>query len=322
MNHAIDYYLHVGSNTDMKLRAMLSLFAQMTSEPAFDQLRTKEQLGYIVFSGFRPSATTMGYMVLVQSERTPDYLESRVNAFLLKFGIDLDEMSEQDFEGHRRSLINKRLEKVKNLESETGRLWGYIGSEYFDFYQIDNEVAQIRSLTKTDMRQFYGKYIDPESPTRSKLSVHMIAKVFPSESPNFTPEQQKEQLVELVGQSLSSAGSDLDPVKFKQDFEKVDMQDEMAILSTIESYVNGNLPAEKAESVMHEAREILGSLLVALKIRAPVKDDEINGTEVAAKIPTPVIVDNVDTWKASLMVSEGPRPVTDLSEFEEIEPKL
>jgi insulysin len=60
INHAIDYYLQVGSMTDTRLRAMVGLFAQITSEPAFDQLRTKEQLGYVVFSGFRPSATSMG----------------------------------------------------------------------------------------------------------------------------------------------------------------------------------------------------------------------------------------------------------------------
>ncbi|KAK3044787.1 metalloprotease, partial [Teratosphaeriaceae sp. CCFEE 6253] len=45
VNHCIDYTLLVGTNVDRGTRAKLLLFAQMTSEPAFNQLRTKEQLG-------------------------------------------------------------------------------------------------------------------------------------------------------------------------------------------------------------------------------------------------------------------------------------
>ena len=324
VNHAIEYYLQIGSSTDRKLRAMLGLFSQMTSEPAFDQLRTKEQLGYIVFSGSRPSATTIGYMVLVQSERTPDYLESRVNAFLLKFGLELDKMTTEEFEGHRRSIINKRLEKLKNLESETGRLWGHIGSECFDFYQIDNEVALLRQLTKAEMQSFYSKYITPESPTRAKLSLHMIAQASPPESPEFTPEQQKEQLVELLGQYVSSTGLNLDQAKVKEEFEKVDISNgnEEAIMSAIKSSIGASLKRDKLEEILEETRKNLGTLLVALKIKAPVEEKEANGTDVAKNIPTPIIIDNVDAWKASMTVSEGPRPVNDLSQFEELEPKL
>jgi insulysin len=42
-------------------------------------------------------------------------------------------MSESEFEGHKRSLITKRLEKLKNLDQESSRLWSYIDSEYLDF---------------------------------------------------------------------------------------------------------------------------------------------------------------------------------------------
>lgn len=323
VNHAIDYYLHVGSTTDRRLRAMVDLFAQMTSEPAFDQLRTKEQLGYIVFSGFRPSATTMGYLVLVQSERTPDHLESRVNAFLLKFGTDLKGMTTEEFEGHRRSLINKRLEKLKNLDSETGRLWGHIGSEYFDFYQVDKEVELLRQLTKDDMESFYARYISPESSTRAKLSLHMVAQAAAEVTPEMTPQEQKEQLLELLGQYLSSTGLKLDQESFKQSFESIDVSngDEEIILSKIKSYIGNEATAEKTDTIMEEARKNLGTLLVSLKIKAPV-DEEVDGIEIAKKIPAPIFIDDVDAWKASLTVSEGPRPVNDLSQFEELEPKL
>jgi insulysin len=324
VNHAIEYYLQVGSGTDRKLRAMVGLFSQMTSEPAFDQLRTKEQLGYIVFSGSRTSSTMIGYMVLVQSERTPDYLESRVNAFLLKFGKDLEKMATEEFESHKRSLINKRLEKLKNLESETGRFWGHIGSEYFDFYQIDNEVSILRQLTRPDMESFYRRYISPESSTRAKLSLHMVAKASPPETPEISPKEQKDQLLELLFQYLSSTGLDLDPDHFKQHFVEVDVSggDEETILSALRNSIGDRLPVQKAEPILEEARKNLETLLVALKIKLPAEEKEINGTDVAKKSPSPIVIEDVDTWKASMTVSEGPRPIHDLSQFEDFEPKL
>lgn len=133
VNHCIEYLLFIGEKSDRELRARLLLLAQMTDEPAFDQLRTKEQLGYVVFSGSRMARATMQYRVIIQSERTPQYLEQRIESFLDGFRTTLNNMSEADFEGHKRSLITKRLEKMKNLDQESNRLWTHIDSEYFDF---------------------------------------------------------------------------------------------------------------------------------------------------------------------------------------------
>lgn len=133
VNHCIEYLLYVGNKADRALRAKVLLLDQMTHEPAFDQLRTKEQLGYVVFSGQRSTMTTMGYRFIIQSEKTPEYLESRIDAFLTLYGEILVNMSDSEFEGHKRSLITKRLEKLKNLDQESGRLWSYVEHETFDF---------------------------------------------------------------------------------------------------------------------------------------------------------------------------------------------
>ena len=135
VNHCIEYLLYVGNNSDRTLRAKLLLTAQMTDEPAFDQLRTKEQLGYVVFSGVSVNNMWAGYRILIQSEKNPEYLEGRIDAFLTGFEKMLEEMSEEEFEAHKRSLINKRLEKLKNLTQENNRFWDHIVSECYDFEQ-------------------------------------------------------------------------------------------------------------------------------------------------------------------------------------------
>ncbi|KAL5322523.1 hypothetical protein ACEPPN_010496 [Leptodophora sp. 'Broadleaf-Isolate-01'] len=175
VNHCIEYLLFVGDKSVRPLRAKTLLLDQMTHEPAFDQLRTKEQLGYVVFSGARTSATTIGYRFIIQSEKTAEYLESRIDSFLNGFKDTLENMSESDFEGHKRSLITKRLEKLKNLDQESGRLWSYIDSEYLDFELVHEDAATIKTLTKADMVEFYKRFILPSSPLRSKLAIHLNA---------------------------------------------------------------------------------------------------------------------------------------------------
>lgn len=89
----------------------------------------------MVFSGARVNAATMVYRVLIQSERTASYLESRIENFLKAYKSTLDKMTEKDLKGHINSVIVKRTEKMKNLNQESARLWNHIGSEYFDFLQ-------------------------------------------------------------------------------------------------------------------------------------------------------------------------------------------
>jgi len=319
VNHAIEYYLHVGNVMDFPLRGRLQLFAQMTDEPAFDQLRTKEQLGYVVWSGVRPAATTMGYRVLVQSERDPPYLESRINAFLLKFKDDLENMSSEDFEGHKRSLVNKRLEKLKNLDLETNRLWAYINGEYFNFYQVDRDVSEIRSLTKDDIRQFYSQYIDPASPTRAKLSIHLNAQTSAPASA-LAPSEQKDQLVDLLGQVLGSLGVHVDNVKLKKQFELVDHHDQTGILSSLKTYIGSSTPVANQNEVLAEITEAVPQVQLALKIRPLVP--ETNGANGTANVSTPVVIEDVYKWKAGLQVSKGTVPMADLREFEDLESKL
>ena len=133
VNHCLEYYLHIGDKGDRSIRAITQLLDQILHEPAFDQLRTKEQLGYIVFSGLRGSATTYGFRFIIQSERTSEYLESRIDLFLQSQAKAIQEMADASFESHKRSVVVKRLEKLKNLDQETGRHWTQISNEYYDF---------------------------------------------------------------------------------------------------------------------------------------------------------------------------------------------
>jgi insulysin len=127
--------LYAGHRYDSVMRAKLLLLGQMTDEPCFNQLRTIEQLGYVVFSGPSFHDIWSGYRILIQSEKDCPYLEGRIENFLNTFEQTLTGMSEDDFESHKHAMINKRLAKLENLSSEDNRFWHHICNGSYDFLQ-------------------------------------------------------------------------------------------------------------------------------------------------------------------------------------------
>lgn len=56
---------------------------------------------------------------MVQSERTAEYLEDRIEAFWTEtFEKYLEEMGDDEFEKQKQSLVLRKKEKPKNLNQE------------------------------------------------------------------------------------------------------------------------------------------------------------------------------------------------------------
>lgn len=89
--------------------------------------------GYIVFSGPRQANGVQGLRFIIQSEKAPHYLESRVEAFLCTMEKALEEMSEEAFQKHIQALAIRRLDKPKKLSAECAKHWGEIISQQYNF---------------------------------------------------------------------------------------------------------------------------------------------------------------------------------------------
>ncbi|KAJ3134921.1 Insulinase (Peptidase M16) [Geranomyces variabilis] len=189
VNSAIEYFLQVGDFTDVELRSRLNLFSQIASEPAFDQLRTKEQLGYMVFSGLRKSTGAMGFRVIIQSEREPAYLEYRVEAFLVSLRKTIEDMTDDEYGKHQTALIARMLEKDKNLSQESQRLWTHVSSRYYNFDQHVVDAGKVKQVSRADLIAFFDEFIDPASARRSKLSVHVKSQKCPAPKEPYSEEE-------------------------------------------------------------------------------------------------------------------------------------
>ncbi|CAI6098997.1 unnamed protein product, partial [Clonostachys chloroleuca] len=281
VNHCVETLLYVGDKSDRLARATTLLLEQIVDEPAFHQLRTKEQLGYVVFAGMRNFATTCGIRLLIQSERTPDYLGSRIEAFLVQFGDVLEKMTEVEFEGHKRSLIIKRLEKLRNLDQESSGHWSHISGEYYDFEQAQNDAAHVKALTKAQMLEFYKTYISPSSPTRARISVHLHAR---------GAREPDTKIIAL----LQQAGLEDVPEEQRQ------------CIDLLEKYLTKDLglPPDQVSSTVSEAREC------GLKraVSGTGAGDIANGSTA---VSSAVEITDVRAFKSDLIASSEARPVKD-----------
>lgn len=134
-NSALTYYLHYGSIVDRRLRVVAALLTQILAEPAFNVLRTREQLGYVVSANTwsLSGSSERGLRIVVQSEKTPGYLEQKVEAFLEEMRSKLEEMAVVELDEHKTSLRKKWLEATKNLSEESSHFQTHVTSGHWDF---------------------------------------------------------------------------------------------------------------------------------------------------------------------------------------------
>lgn len=264
----------------------------------------------------------MGYRVLIQSERSCEYLESRIEAFL---SGDWS-MSEEDFEKHQQSLLTRLSESLKNLNQESNRLWWYIGSEIYDFLQIDNDIENVSKLTREDMAEFYNYYISPESKTRAKLSVHL--KSIAKSSGAVPTLSVTDHVINALTQFLSAAlPTPISADDVKTAFPTLNIKSPENMSRQVHEFLTSKgIETAQADIIVQKGMAAMQQLLPQLQ--ALEADQKSSTDEVATngikekKIKTTTYIEDVSDWRRGLMLSKGPRPVRDLAEMEETTMKL
>jgi nardilysin len=157
-----------------RARAIADLFEDIVHEPCFNQLRTKEQLGYVVDCGTRMTHRVLGFCFRVQSSKhSPPYLQERLDAFIDKLQHILGEMDDKEFENYKVGLIAKKLEKDPSLIDETNRHWSQVVEKRYLFEMLKLEADELTSIQKSDVIDWYNSFINATSSKCRRLSIHV-----------------------------------------------------------------------------------------------------------------------------------------------------
>jgi len=181
-NNAVEMILQTGAEYEMGFEgiAILELIGQMSYNSAYNQLRTKEQLGYIVSSFTRKTAgSALGFSVVVQSSTTlPAEIEKRIEAWLKTFREELELMPAEDLAKEAMALVAQLLERNMRLSDEVATTWGsivstsVIGSLYnkpsFDRHL---KLAETLSVEGMDMSSQTASFKTKKTPEELKKKV-------------------------------------------------------------------------------------------------------------------------------------------------------
>ena len=137
----------------------LKLIESFLSDKFYDQLRTKETLGYLVELSSINKDGYFGLLNLVQSNsKTPEFCASRVRNFYKESYQKVKEITEEEFQ----SLVNARIanlnEKVEGLSDEFIRYWRVINDNTYDFCLLEKSLENVKQCNRVEFIKFYEKY--------------------------------------------------------------------------------------------------------------------------------------------------------------------
>jgi insulysin len=150
---SIEVYYQCGVQNNRN-NALVQLFCQVINESGFNILRTKEQLGYIVASGVRNFGGAQGCKIIIQSDRSPAYLDERIENFVSLTRDSLLSMTDEEFKQHVDALVLNKLEEPKKMSKQVDIYWSEIISHQYHFEREQVEVEELKKLTKADLVEF------------------------------------------------------------------------------------------------------------------------------------------------------------------------
>lgn len=146
------WYLQGAANT-WQDRGATALTAQIMKSGFFQELRTDQQLGYIVSAFAWPQLDVPGLVMLIQSPvADAATVQKAMQAFMSGVPSQLDEAQ---FERHRTALINEILQPDKNMWDRAGFYWQSIATKQVDFDSRQQMAAAVESMTLESWLSYY-----------------------------------------------------------------------------------------------------------------------------------------------------------------------
>ena len=145
-----------GQGDSLEEQAALQLFAQTVSTPFYHELRTQQQLGYIVFGSYYPVREVPGAVFVVQSPQAGVVaLEQAVTTFLKTYKPDFD----TQFHVHQLALVGQLSEKPKNLNALVSQFWQSLNSGDTAFTRDKALIAAVENYELDAFKSWYSQFL-------------------------------------------------------------------------------------------------------------------------------------------------------------------
>lgn len=161
-DHALVIYLPA-QHTTAEQMALFMLANHVLSPEYFHQLRTEQQLGYLVGTGYVPINTLPGIAFYIQSPATDcEKLYDATVSFFRAFLDDTAAMSEQEFSDVKQGLLAQLNERDNSLGARAKRYWLALGQQDYSFALNERIVAELQNMTLRQFTEFLKPLLFPD----------------------------------------------------------------------------------------------------------------------------------------------------------------
>uniref|UniRef100_A0A674I2F4 Nardilysin convertase n=1 Tax=Terrapene triunguis TaxID=2587831 RepID=A0A674I2F4_9SAUR len=172
-NSEVTVYYQSGARS-LREYTLMELLVMHMEEPCFNFLRTKQTLGYHVYPTCRNTSGILGFSVTVTTQATKnnsEFVDKKIEEFLLYFEGKMRLLTEKAFRTQVSALIHIKECEDSYLGEEVDRNWNEIMTQQYLFDRLAHEVEALRSLTKSDLVDWFQAHRGKE---RKALSIHVV----------------------------------------------------------------------------------------------------------------------------------------------------
>ncbi|WP_404339054.1 insulinase family protein [Pseudoalteromonas mariniglutinosa] len=169
-DHAMVVYYQAQTD-EITEKVSMMVLNHLLNQDYFNELRTNQQLGYLVGAGYAPFNTRAGIAFYVQSpNHTAKDILQRHQQFLATYFTQVEQLTAQQWQQTKQGLVTHIAEKDKNLRLRSQRFWLAIGNRDHQFNMQQQLLSALDKLTLTQIQQHMAQIIDNQCPRIELLS--------------------------------------------------------------------------------------------------------------------------------------------------------
>jgi insulysin len=156
---AVLFWYMQAPDDGLESRAMSALSSQIVSADFFEELRTEQQLGYIVNATAWPILDVPAVAFMVQSPTVgATQIQEAADAFLRQVATE-GAVTEEQFLRHRQALLQEITEPDKNLWEQSGYFWREISRSNLQFDSRERIAAAVNAITFKQWQAWYRQVL-------------------------------------------------------------------------------------------------------------------------------------------------------------------
>lgn len=145
-------------------RAIAQVLSAVIGDPFYSELRTRQQLGYIVqANAFEDERSTVALFLIQSGEYPADVLEARADAFIQTLPKQLAELSDEAWASIVAGVRARLLERDKAIADRAMRLFVLGYDKRADWSRAGSTVRALDGLTRQRVGQVLARALDPQT---------------------------------------------------------------------------------------------------------------------------------------------------------------